>query len=272
MRKITLLLSFIVCVVFAQAQTNLVVNPSFETWTGGNPDGWTIPANVNHAGSLTWSQETTIVKDGTSALKLVIGTTENPGFQQIIPITAGKTYTVSGSYYVTAGDLTDARIWCSFKSGTAFYNATSWTAAVAKDPTIQVKLQGSGTSTGGYFTIDNNTWGTYTTDFVAPADATDFVLEFRTYKGATVIWDKMSLVQKNTTGTSNPAEDPLQAFVSGKNLVIKNAVNGSTVEIFSALGSKVQTSVLEDGKVSLDNLSKGLYIVRIGKDTKKFML
>ena len=82
MKKITLLLSFIVCVVFAQAQTNLVVNPSFETWTGGNPDGWTIPANVNHAGSLTWSQETTIVKDGTSALKLIIGTTENPGFQQ----------------------------------------------------------------------------------------------------------------------------------------------------------------------------------------------
>ena len=91
MKKITLLLSFIVCVVFAQAQTNLVVNPSFETWTGGNPDGWTIPANVNHAGSLTWSQETTIVKDGTSALKLVIGTTENTGFQKIIPITTGKT-------------------------------------------------------------------------------------------------------------------------------------------------------------------------------------
>ena len=133
-------------------------------------------------------------------------------------------------------------------------------------------MQGSGTSTGGYFTIDNNTWGTYTTDFVAPADATDFVMEFRTYKGATVIWDKMSLVQKNSTGTSNPSEDALQAFVSGKNLVIKNAVNGSTVEIFSALGSKVQTSVLEDGRVSLDNLSKGLYIVRIGKDTKKFML
>ena len=88
MKKITLLLSFIVCVVFAQAQTNLVVNPSFETWTGGNPDGWTIPANANHAGSLTWSQETTIVKDGTSALKLIVGTTENPGFQQIIPITA----------------------------------------------------------------------------------------------------------------------------------------------------------------------------------------
>ena len=74
------------------------------------------------------------------------------------------------------------------------------------------------------------------------------------------------------TGTSNPSEDALQAFVSGKNLVIKNAVNGSTVEIFSALGSKVQTSVLEDGRVSLENLSKGLYIVRIGKDTKKFML
>ena len=75
-----------------------------------------------------------------------------------------------------------------------------------------------------------------------------------------------------TTGINDVTADALQAFVSGKNLVIKNAVNGSTVEIFSALGSKVLTSTLEDGKVSLDNLSKGLYVVRIGKKAQKFML
>ena len=77
----------------------------------------------------------------------------------------------------------------------------------------------------------------------------------------------------STTGTSNPSSsNELSAFVSGKNLMIKNAVEGSKVEIYSALGSKVQTSTLEDGKVSLDNLSKGLYVVRIGKKAQKFML
>lgn len=74
------------------------------------------------------------------------------------------------------------------------------------------------------------------------------------------------------SGVNSPSADALQAFVSGKNLMIKNAVEGSKVEIYSALGSKVLTSTLEDGKVSLDNLSKGLYVVRIGKKAQKFML
>jgi len=80
------------------------------------------------------------------------------------------------------------------------------------------------------------------------------------------------IINSITSGVNNPSEDALQAFVSGKNLMIQNAVAGSKVEIYSALGSKVQTSTLEDGKVSLDNLSKGLYVVRIGKKAQKFML
>jgi len=128
MKKITLLLSFVVCALFAGAQTNLVSNPSFETWTNGtSPDNWTIPANSTHAGSLTWSKETSIFKDGAAALKVVIGTTQNPGIQQIIPITAGKTYTVSVSYYVVSGDGTDVRIWSSFKNAAGFYAAANWT-------------------------------------------------------------------------------------------------------------------------------------------------
>ena len=78
--------------------------------------------------------------------------------------------------------------------------------------------------------------------------------------------------KKSNYENNNTSEDALQAFVSGKNLMIKNAVEGSKVEIYSALGSKVLTSTLEDGKVSLDNLSKGLYVVRIGKKAQKFML
>jgi len=272
MKKITLLLSFVVCALFAGAQTNLVLNPSFETWTNGtSPDNWTIPANSTHAGSLTWSKETSIFKDGAAALKVVIGTTQNPGIQQIIPITAGKTYTVSVSYYVVSGDGTDVRIWSSFKNAAGFYAAANWTTAVAADAQIQNKLQGSGSDQTAYFTIANGTWGTYTTEFVAPADATDFVFEVRTYKNATAIWDNMSLIEK-TTGLNNPTVNALNTFVSGKNLFVKNIANGSTVEIFSAIGTRVQTAVLENGKIELNNLQKGMYVVRVGKQTQKIML
>ena len=271
MKKITLLLSFIACVLFAQAQTNLVLNPSFETWTAGVPDSWTIPANAAHIGSLTASQETTLISNGTSALKVVIGTTQNPGIQQVIPITAGKTYTVKVSYYVVVGDLTDCRIWSSFKIGTAFFAAADWTTAIAADPSIQSKLQGSGTDITGYLTIANGTWGTYTVDFVAPANTTDFVLECRSYKNATVIWDNMFFGEKVAAGLSTPLAKSLEVKVIGKKLSIANAPT-STVEIFSALGTKVQTVQLVNGSTDLSNLSKGLYIVRIGKQTAKIMI
>jgi len=271
MKKITLLLAFVACVIFTQAQTNLVVNPSFETWTGGNPDGWTIPANSSHAGSLTWTQETTIVKDGASSLNLVIGTTQNPGFQQVVPITAGKTYTVAVSYYVVSGDGTDCRIWSSFKNATGFYATANWTTAVAADATIQLKLQGSGSDGSGYFTIANGTWGTYTTDFVAPADATDFVFECRTYKSSNVIWDKLFLGEKTGAGVNTPPADVLNVSLVGNKLSVSNATSNA-VEIFNVVGAKVQFGQLESGSIQLNELSKGLYIVRVGKQTAKIML
>jgi len=254
MKKITLLLSFIVCVVFAQAQTNLVVNPSFETWTNGtSPDDWTIPGNSTHVGSLTWSKETTIIKSGTSALKLIIGTTENPGIVQVIPAEAGKTYTISFWYFVEVGDGSDIRIWSSWKNGDTYI-------------TDKTGMQPS-----AYAPSNKGNWTKFTMDATAPATTTALALEIRAYKSSTVYFDDIYFGGV-ITGTSNPTEDALQAFVSGKNLMIQNAVAGSKVEIYSALGSKVLTSTLEDGKVSLDNLSKGLYVVRIGKKAQKFML
>jgi hypothetical protein len=267
MKKITLLLAFVACVTFANAQTNLLVNPSFESWTGGNPDGWTIPANSTHAGSLTWSQESTIKTNGASSLKLVIGTTQNPGFAQVVPITAGKTYTLTAKYYVVSGDGSDVRIWSGFKNGATYWGATDWAANTA----LQLLLQGSGSDTGAYFTIANGVWGTYTTEFVAPANATDFSFECRSYKSSTVIWDDMFFGEK-ATGLSTPKASTLEVLVSGKNLLVKNVVEGSTVEIFSAVGSKVQTSAVENGKVSIANLKGGMYVVRSGKLTQKIML
>ena len=104
-----------VCATFIQAQTNLLVNPSFETWVDNKPLGWDVPSNPAHSSAITIVDEITITKDGTHAMKLTIDNSQNPGFAQLVPITPGLTYTVSVNYYVVAGDGTDARIWCSFK-------------------------------------------------------------------------------------------------------------------------------------------------------------
>ena len=267
MKKITLLLSFIACVGFMQAQTNLLVNPSFETWTGGFPDSWTVPSNSAHASAITCTKETGITKDGASAMRLVIDGTQNPGFSQLVPITVGKTYTVSVSYYVVAGDGSDVRIWSSFKNGDSYWASTDWTGNTA----LQTLLQGSGTSTSAYFTIDNGTWGTYTTDFVAPANATEFSLECRTYKNSTVIWDNFFFGLKVSANVNNTNANKFTAVVSGRNLLVKGVQEGANVEIYSALGSKVLSAAVVNGKIDMSSVSKGLYVVRVNKETQKIL-
>ena len=261
MKKITLLLSFIVCVVFAQAQTNLMVNGGFETWDGTTLSDWTLTT----ATGQSFSKETTIVKSGNASLKSVhtgTGGTAKIVIKTKIAVNAGETYTFSYWYYVDPAttNLT-----------TAFRNWGYWNNPDGSQGTFdQLNLQmGDGQA---YITFDGTgQWVKRSIDVTAPTGSGTVQLELRFYKGATIYVDDITF-SKVTTGTSNPTEDALQAFVSGKNLMIKNAVEGSKVEIYSALGSKVQTSTLEDGKVSLDNLSKGLYVVRIGKKAQKFML
>ena len=260
MKKITLLLSFIVCVVFAQAQTNLLTNPGFETWTDGSkPDGWIFDKTT-----ATLSKESTIAKTGSS---LKIAATGTYWVTQNIAVTPGKTYTLRLSYYIGGGDGTDFRIWSNFYK----LNETTqvWNTMTTTD-SLALKGPGGNTTTA-YFPNETGEWKTYTYDVIAPAGFTNFSYQVRAYTSSTVYLDDLFFGER-ITGTSNPTEDALQAFVSGKNLMIQNAVEGSKVEIYSALGSKLQTSTLEDGKVSLDNLSKGLYVVRIGKKAQKFML
>jgi len=268
MKKITLLLSFVACVVFAQAQTNLLANPSFETWAAGLPTGWIVPATPAHAVSITVTQEQTpvLVSNGASSFKVVTDANNNPAYQQIIPITPGKTYTLSIDYYIVSGDGTDARIWSNFKNGSVFL-----TDAVLTTAGILEKLKGPG-GTSSYFPDEKGAWKTYTTEFVAPVGATDFDFEFRTYKTTTVIWDNMFFGEKTGTGFSNATANTTKFTLKGRTMESKSIANGTVVEVFTALGTKVQTAVLVNGLVRLNDLTKGLYIVRAGKYTQKIML
>ena len=79
-------------------------------------------------------------------------------------------------------------------------------------------------------------------------------------------------VAEKTTGFNEVNQNSLEIYPVGGELNIKNVNDGSKVEIYSTIGSRVITSVLENGKVNISNLSKGIYIVRVGKNTQKFTL
>jgi hypothetical protein len=262
MKKITLLLSFVACVLVAQAQTNLLLNPGFETWTNGTaPDSWTMGT-----GTFATVSAGTLFSEGTKSFKVTAAATAGGTYtvSQIVPITPGKTYTVKMDYYIETGDGTDARIWSDWCN----VGATTTYAALTHADSVLLMGPGGGAA---YFPDVKGAWHTYTCEVVAPATGyNSFSFQFRTYKTpAVVYWDKMYFGEK-TTGLSELSADKLDVKVAGKTLSITNSPS-SSVEIFNVAGAKVQNVELINGSADL-NLGKGLYIVRAGKATAKIML
>jgi DNA/RNA endonuclease YhcR with UshA esterase domain len=80
------------------------------------------------------------------------------------------------------------------------------------------------------------------------------------------------ITPSTSAGFSSPKADVLSLSLIGRNLTITNVANGTTVDIYSAIGARVQSAQLQNGAVQLTNLAKGLYIVRVGKLSSKIML
>ncbi|MEI7677130.1 MAG: T9SS type A sorting domain-containing protein [Bacteroidales bacterium] len=259
MKKFTFLVALMASMAAVSAQ-NLLVNPSFESWTAGKPDGWNITTAANGA----MSQSTTTIVDGANSAK-VVGGTGTYDVNQAVPVTAGKTYTVQMSYFIEAGDGTDARIWCNFKNAAGKY----WSMALADS----LALKGpNATATAGYFPDVRGSWQTYTYDVVAPVGYELFSYAFRTYKTpAIVYWDNMAFGEKGTLALHETKFDG-SIFLSGKTLKLANVISGTTVEVFNAIGKRVEKGLTNGSSYDLSKLAKGMYIVRVGSISKKITL
>jgi len=315
MKKITLLLSFIACVGFMQAQ--LLVNENFNYTLGVGLVGqgnWLITGTSTTNPITVTASTITYVNYPSSGLGLEVslantGQDANCSFtaqtsgtiyvSALVNITAAQT---AGDYFIHIADS---------PTGTTFFGRTF----VKLDGTkiaFGIQNTSGGTPTQTYTTSTYDLGTTYllvlkvnvatgeSSLIVNPAmnsePATGWVTNLSgtgalpaagfsavslrqgsATNAATLLVDGIHVATSwgglfNLTSFSNPSTSAFDVTVVGKKLLVKNVVNGSTVEIFSALGAKVQSSELIDGKVSLNNLSKGMYIVRVGKNTQKIML
>ncbi len=177
------LLSAIAILFFWQAgfAQNLLSNGNMESWTGTTLSGWTTVQGI--------SQETTIVHGGMYSAKQIGGTKK---LGQTINVTPGDTLDISIWYYVASGDGTDARIWSYWKDA----GGTNISANAAE-------LRGPNSS---YLPSDAS-WQNYTATVVAPSNAAKLYFEVRTYKGATVYWDDLSVI-KSTAGGGGSVTAP----------------------------------------------------------------
>ena len=105
---------------------------------------------------------------------------------QSIPVTGGLSYKISFWYKVTTkGDGEDVRIWSYFAGG----DMTS---------EVEAKLKGP----NNVYLPNVTEWAKYEVVVQAQAEATSLNFELRTYSGAVVLWDDLSVIEEDV----NPAD------------------------------------------------------------------
>ena len=251
MKKIFTILGVIAVSTVMNAQTNLLVNPGFETWTdtATKPDGW----NSANGGSF----ENTTKHSGNNSIKLVpvsatvnanIGATDVTG-------EANTLYTVS--YWVLDNVANSrGRHWIQFRTDTS-------NIAVSNSP-----FQPS------TYTTDNASWVNVTASATSPANTTKIRFDYRVYSQNSTITDPIYLddivLVKGTLGVDDLAK--IKNSVKLSSSLVKDSFELSlkgqaNVKIISAIGQVVDSKIVKDSQVfNISSLSKGVYMVQVEQD------
>ncbi|NCA79796.1 MAG: hypothetical protein EOM76_06365 [Sphingobacteriia bacterium] len=74
------------------------------------------------------------------------------------------------------------------------------------------------------------------------------------------------------SGVNNTKANNMSMFVANRTLMVEGIADGTMIEIYSATGARIMMQELVNGQVQLDNLSKGVYVVRAGNEKCKIVL
>jgi hypothetical protein len=253
-----------------------LTNGGFETWTGGNPASWTTSHSCLPASTLE-SQETSIVYQGISAIRLVSGTLPAPASMPY----AGFAHYGTGAYDNSLQDFvlngvalsvrpdslqfayrynpanTDsANVFCNFYSGSigniiGIVNVNLGGTAAYKLVTIPVTYLSSQP-----FDSFNLTF--YSGSLYPVASGSTMYLD-----GVRFIFNGLNTGIEQTTEAElkvypNPAASKLYFNISDKLI-------GNSVKIINMLGSEVMSDELMNTRSALDvsRLDAGIYLYRI---------
>ena len=88
-----------------------------------------------------------------------------------------------------------------------------------------------------------------------------------------VNFSSVTLEEGTESSVEQATSSSLSVFVNNNGLMyIQGVEDGSEVEIYSILGARILQTTLVNGTVSVGNLSKGIYVLRVGNYNQKFML
>ena len=230
-----------VCLItFSQ---NLVVNPGFEIWEKSNKlSGWTTAQNC--------FKDSVNIKSGSYSCRHEGGTKY---LGQTLSIVPDRQYRLSFFYKTQiTGSGNGSRIWCYWKNSEG-NNLT--------DPLTDDILRPS-----KY--LKSETWQQFSIDFAAPATASSFYLEVRTYQNSVAYYDDF-VFEENVT-TSIPDEKFSDVKIHPNPaldyLIISNISNLKHINIQSFTGTVLWSSGFNGEQtvtIPVSGLVDGMYIVRI---------
>jgi hypothetical protein len=252
MKKLYTLLAFVVISTTLNAQTNLIPNAGFETWTSALPNGWFTTGS-------TVAQNTIFVHGGTSSLGL---TSPASSSKTISPttdtsVTQGVTYVYSG-WYLDNDVNARFRFWNQFRTASADTGGNS--------------LQQADYST------NSASWQFFTAEGVPNATATVARPGLRVYPesttatGGTIYFDDIMFYDKSTLSVRDAKDFDTQIKMA---TVISDVLriqmpSRATVNIYSVDGKLYSSNrVNSDEAINTQSLATGIYLVTIQNEYAK---
>lgn len=309
MKKITLLLAFVACVLVSQAQTTFATIGALRTAidalnlpTSGTTSTTTVDYTLTGEVTLTYlstavtgtsaGKKTLYIQDATGAImvydnaKLI---TNTYAIYDGITGFTGKIQNYGGMYEIV---LTVNPAAATSHNKTPFNpivtTLDNLLPYIGQLVTVKnVKINDLATGGNGTFIVSKN----YPLSFNG---VTSTVLLRTAYPELTYIGNAIPTANQDitglvliytvpqivprtaadftvSTGFFTPSIDQLSVKVVKGMLSVENA-STTAVEIYNAMGAKAQFGTLENGSIQLNSLAKGLYVVRVGNATAKIML
>ncbi|THF48519.1 T9SS type A sorting domain-containing protein [Flavobacterium supellecticarium] len=267
MRQIYLALFSIALSVTANAQTNLIPNGNFETWTNNTtPSGFTAVNTETFSANNFITRETSIFKSGASAVKHQSqDDTQTVSPTDLIPVIPGNNYTIS--YWFLDNDTkARSRAWHSWVN---ISNGNESELTDHRDilhPTT--------------YSSNNAQWVQASFTLTAPTNATHFRFQARTYRqsatsvGGFIYYDDFSMVNNTPMGLTDHQIDGLKLYPNpasnNDNLYITSTTGSDkTIEIYDILGKQVLNLKSENNNpIQLSNLNTGVYLLKITEEGK----
>jgi hypothetical protein len=233
----------------ASFSQNLVVNPGFESWGKTNkPTGWNTAQNC--------LKDSVFFKSGYYSCRHEADTsTTNPTryLGQTISVSPGNLYTLSFFFKTEiTGNGNGCRIWCLWQDA-EFKSISDASTKPILQPSKYMK---------------SDTWQQFSTDIIAPANASYFYLEVRVYQNSIAYWDDFVFEKSALTAEPDRAKSLPEIYPNPTSnyLIISNIQNIQYIDIQSFTGIKKWSSLFsgeQEVTVPVSGLADGLYLIRI---------